>query len=102
VTLRLQPYLPSLRQPRFVSLRRRFARASREWFRIVHFSVQATHIHLVVEADDKLALARGVQGLAVRLARAVNRLLRRRGRVFAERYHARPLTSPRAVRNAIV
>src|SRR5262249_13126870 len=48
------------------------------------------------------ALARGMQGLAVRLARAINRVLHRRGAVFAERYHARALTSPRAVRNSIV
>src|SRR5262252_8486669 len=102
VTLRIRPELPSLRQQRFALLRRRFARASREWFRIVHFSVQANHIHLLVEADDADMLSRGIQGLAVRLARAINRVLGRRGAVFAERYHARALTSPRAVRNAIV
>src|SRR5262245_3796959 len=102
VTLRIRPELPSLRQPRFAVLRRRFARASREWFRIVHFSVQANHIHLLVEADDADMLARGMQGLAIRLARAVNRVLGRRGTVFAERYHARALSSPREARNSIV
>jgi hypothetical protein len=43
-----------------------------------------------------------VRGLAIRLARAVNRVLGRRGRVWADRYHARALTSPRAVRHALV
>src|SRR5262249_51404936 len=38
----------------------------------------------------------------IRIARAVNRALGRRGRVWAERYHARALTTPRAVRNALV
>lgn len=102
VTLRLRPDLPSLRQPRFEILRSRFARASRAWFRLVHFSVQSNHIHFIVEADDAQSLARGMQGLAVRIARAVNRRLGRRGRVFAERYHARVLRGPRATRNAIV
>jgi hypothetical protein len=43
-----------------------------------------------------------VRGLAIRVARAVNRALGRRGRVFADRYHARALTTPRAVRHALV
>jgi len=102
VTLRLLPGLPSLRRPAFEILRSRFARASREWFRLIHFSVQANHIHFIVEAEDTRALSRGMQGLAVRIARAVNLWLGRRGRVFAERYHARALTRPRTVREALV
>ena len=42
-----------------------------------------------------------MKGLAVRTARAVNRLWGRRGSVFADRYHARVLRSPREVRNAL-
>jgi REP element-mobilizing transposase RayT len=70
-------------------------------FRLVHFSVQANHLHLVAEADDARALARGMQGLGVRLAKALNRVLERRGRVFADRYHAHVLRSPREVANAV-
>jgi hypothetical protein len=43
-----------------------------------------------------------MQGFAVRLARRINRAFGRKGRVFAERYHARSLTSPRSVRNSLV
>jgi hypothetical protein len=68
----------------------------------VHFSVQADHLHLLIEADDKSSLSRGLMGLAIRVARAVNRALRRQGRVWADRFHSRALTSPREVRNAIV
>lgn len=71
-------------------------------FRVVEFSVQRDHLHLLVEADDRGALSRGMQGLVVRVARAVNRVMGARGRVVADRYHARELTSPRAVRNALV
>ena len=48
-----------------------------------------------------MALARGMQGLTIRLARRLNALLGRRGKLFAQRYHARPLRTPTEVRNAI-
>lgn len=59
------------------------------------------HLHLVVEADDAAALGRGVGGLATRVARRINAALDRRGRVFADRYHAHELTSPTEVRRAL-
>jgi hypothetical protein len=71
-------------------------------FRVLQFSVQSDHLHLVVEADTPTRLTRGVQGLAVRAAKAVNRVLRRHGAVWAERYHAHALKTPREVRNALV
>jgi REP element-mobilizing transposase RayT len=76
--------------------------ASRGDFRLVHFSVQDNHLHLIVEAADREALSRGMQGLAIRCARAINRALGRRGRVWGERYHARPLRSPGEVRRGLV
>jgi REP element-mobilizing transposase RayT len=77
-------------------------KARRETFRVVHFSIQPNHLHLIVEASHKTALARGMQGLASGLARRVNRRLRRRGSLFADRYHSHALAAPREVRNAIV
>jgi hypothetical protein len=76
--------------------------ASRNSFRVLQFSVQSDHLHLVVEADAPTRLARGVQGLAIRVARAINRMLRRRGRVWEGQYHAHMLRTPREVRNALV
>jgi len=103
VTLRAGHALPSLRSDRlFVPLRRGLARASRGGFRILQFSVQNNHVHMIVEAEDRRALSHGLQGLSIRLARSVNRALGRRGAVWAERYHARPLRTPREVRNALV
>ncbi|TMB03086.1 MAG: hypothetical protein E6J64_15265, partial [Deltaproteobacteria bacterium] len=57
----------------------------RDGFRLVHFSVQSNHLHLSVQARDALALARGVQALSIRVAKAVNRVLERHGKVFADR-----------------
>jgi REP element-mobilizing transposase RayT len=50
---------------------------------VVHFSVQRDHLHLIVEASDRRALSRGMQGLSIRVARAANGELGRKGRVFA-------------------
>src|SRR5215467_11754434 len=76
--------------------------ARREDFRIVHLSIQRTHIHLLVEANDKLALARGMQGFQISAAKHLNAAIskgrpgpRRRGTVFPDRYHAEIITSPR-------
>jgi REP element-mobilizing transposase RayT len=103
VTLRGSRLLPSLRQQRlFFELRRALGRTPRAWFRVVHFSVQTDHVHLLVEADDKSSLSRGLMGLAGRLAHAINRVLGRAGRVWEDRCHCRALASPREVRHAIV
>jgi REP element-mobilizing transposase RayT len=79
----------------FAGGRRRFG------FRLVHFSVQGNHLHLIVEALDKRALSRGMQGLAIRLARRINGALGRSGGMFADRYHARALGTPREVRDVL-
>ena len=103
VTLRASRGLLSLREARiFQVVRTALADASRGAFRVLHFSVQADHVHLLVEADAHSALVRGLQGLAIRLARAVNRLLGRRAGVWSHRYHARQLRTPREVRHALV
>jgi len=86
----------------FPELRRALAKASKPFFRVLHFSVQTDHIHLVVEAEGTLALTRGTQGLAIRCARAFNRACHRRGRVWRHRYHAHYLRTPREVRAALV
>jgi hypothetical protein len=73
-----------------------------ESFRILQYSVQRDHLHLVVEASDKRALSAGIRSVAIRVARYVNELLGRKGRLWADRWHGRALTSPRAVRTALL
>ncbi len=75
--------------------------AHREDFRVTQFNVLGNHLHLITEQDSEKALAIGMKGLLVRLARAINKTLGRSGRVWAERYHARALKTPREVRNAL-
>jgi putative transposase len=99
VTIRATPGLPSLRSTRvFGALRRAIARASVDRFRVIHFSIQQDHGHFIVEGDDARRARGGMHGLAIRLALAVNRALGRRGNVGGDRYHARPLKTPRHMR----
>ena len=103
VTLRLRPDLPSLRTTRLVhEIEKTFAAGcARPGFRLVHYSLQGNHAHLIVEARDRDAFGRGMMAIGARLARAVNRVAGRTGRVLADRYHARLLRTPREVRNAL-
>ena len=89
----------------FPTLRRAIAAANRAdptRCLVAHYSVQGDHIHLVVEASGRVALIEGVRGLSIRIARHVNKLLSRKGRFFADRWHGRALSSPREVRNVLV
>jgi len=101
-TVRMRSDVPRLRNfALFALLRRAFiAGCDKGAFRIVQFSVQTNHIHLICEADDNTALARGIQGWAVRIARGLNSRLGRRGSVFADRYHVEIITMPQQMRNA--
>ncbi len=103
VTLRAVPGAPNLRRgAAWAAVEAALAAAlARDTCRVVQFSVQTNHVHLIVEAAGAEALSRGVQGLAIRLARGVNRAVGRRGRLWGERYHARVLRTPREVRNAL-
>ena len=103
VTLRLRSNLLSLRDVRIVhEIERTFARGcERQDFRLVHYSLQGNHAHLIVEARDRHALGRGMMAVGSRLARAVNRIAKRRGRVLADRYHVRMLPTPREVHGAL-
>ncbi|TMA58235.1 MAG: hypothetical protein E6J75_05825 [Deltaproteobacteria bacterium] len=103
VTLRTGEAIRCLRAARvFPFVRSALAASSHDGFRLLHFSAQDDHLHLIVEADSHRALSRGVRGLAIRVARAVNRALARRGAVWGDRYHSRSLATPREVRLCLV
>ncbi|MFN7974261.1 MAG: hypothetical protein U0166_18245 [Acidobacteriota bacterium] len=103
LTLRMVKDVGMLRNMNVARVLKKAFRGGRErfGFRLVHFSVQDTHLHLIVEAEGKGSLWRGATGLAVRIARGINRLRGRRGQVIAERYHVHVLRTPREVRNCL-
>ncbi len=104
VTLRVRAQMPNLRERRTHELIRAafIAGSERDDFQVVEYSVQSNHMHFIVEASDAAALSSGMNGLVTRLARGLNKLWKRCGQVFPDRYHARALTTPRAVRTALV
>jgi putative transposase len=103
VTLRVLPHVWNLRSRRaFRAVGRAFvSRKERDGFRLVHFSVQGNHLHLIVEARDAGRLSSGMQGLATWIARRLNELMGRRGKVFGDRFHAHALRTPLEVARAI-
>ncbi len=87
VTLRIVAGVPSLRVGvLFRKVREALAEGQERFgFRLVHFSVQSNHVHLITEAGDRRSLSRGMQEVSIRVARAVNRELVRAARVFIMR-----------------
>jgi len=79
----------------------------RDDFRIVHISIQREHVHLIIEAANRLALARGMQAFEISAAKHLNAAISqrtgeaRRGSVFPDRYHVEILRSPRQTRRAV-
>jgi REP element-mobilizing transposase RayT len=74
---------------------------AREGFRVIHYSVQGNHIHLIVEGDDRRSLSNGMRALSISLARRLNRLMGVKGSRFEDRFHERVLGSPTQVRNTL-
>ncbi len=103
IVLRVRADVPRLRNAKgYTAIRLALVKSgSRVGFRIVHASLQHNHLHLIVEADDKATLSSGMRSFTISAARHINAMFGRKGKVFAFRYHATALTTPRQTRNAI-
>ena len=73
----------------------------RESFRVVHYSIMSNHVHLIVEAGERADLTRGLTGLLTSMARRLNKLWNRHGKVFDGRYHEHVLRTPTEVQRAL-
>jgi putative transposase len=102
--MRVREGLPSLRGDRLLleAMRASIASSEKESFRVVQFSIQSNHLHLIVEADDANALSRGMQGLSIRMVHAAHRALGHGGTIFSDRYHAHQLRTPQETRAALL
>ena len=103
VTLRMRDQVWNLRSRRsFQHLKSCFEKSrGRFGARLIEFSVQGNHLHLIIEADDNASLSRALQGLCIRIAKSLNAMMRRAGAVFADHYHSRLLQTPTELVNAI-
>ena len=104
VTLRVARHVWNLRSGRsFRRIARCFENSrGRLGCRLIEFSVQGNHLHLIVEADSNDALSLGMQGLCIRIAKTLNALMKLSGRVFADHYHSRLLPTPTELVNAMM
>src|SRR4051812_40136922 len=103
VTMKVMEHVWNLRSQRcYRALKVAFHNGRERFgFQLNHFSVQGNHLHFIVEAEDERSLARGLQGLTIRMARALNKVMGRSGKVFADRYHAHILRTPNEAANAL-
>lgn len=103
VTFKVRRGIGSFRSHRFVREMEKSFRASKtgDRHRVVHYSIQRDHIHLLIEAGSAADLARGLKAVGARIARAVNRIFARTGRALADRAHVRVLRTPTEVRRAL-
>ncbi len=109
VTVHARPGIPDLRTDRVQAMLREILEAQRDnprysdRFQVVHYSLRADHLHLVVEASDNRAMRSGVSGVIIAFARRLNMMLHGRpsGKVWVDRYHSRELRTPGDVRRAL-
>ena len=109
VTLRLVDDVQPLRTKDIYAAMQKATKAvaGNKAMRIVHMSVQDSHVHLLVEADGRMELARGIQAFAISAAKQINRVVglqrgrKRTGKVFADRYHVDVIKTPRQMRNTL-
>ena len=103
VTWKVVPGLRGLRFPEMMRVLERCFREGKErfGFKLATYTVLSNHLHLIVTAPDDKSLRAGLQGLGIRMARAINRVLGRSGKVFRDRFHARPLADQRSVKWAV-
>jgi putative transposase len=103
ITLRVRADVPDLRQrdawAAIVRVLRNFR--GRFTLRFVHYSVLFNHIHFIAESPDEVSLSLGMQSLCTALGKRLNACFGRSGPVFDGRYHARELTTPLEVKNAL-
>jgi len=108
VTIKLREGLPDLRKPAeyqviwnaLMAARERPGRSTTGGFRLVDYVILGNHCHLIVEALDNDSMSRGMNGLCGRIAKGLDKLWGREGKVIAERYHCRVLKTAREVYNA--
>ena len=76
-------------------LKRAIMNARSHGLKVIHFSLQSNHIHLLIESESNEILTRGMRSLTVTFAKGLSR-----GRVQLERYHLHVLKSVKEARNA--
>jgi hypothetical protein len=103
VTMRRVPLAPSFRVERVRrAIEAELYAVKKRAVRVIHYSIQDNHLHLMVEGTDGADLGRQMKLLFSRIALAVNCVAGRAGKLFADRHHRHELATPTEVRHALV
>jgi REP element-mobilizing transposase RayT len=76
-------------------------RARLKGLKIVHYTLEYNHVHLLVESVDNKILHKGMQAFGITIAKAINKIKRTKGAVYKNRYHLRVIDSPRQLKNVL-
>jgi REP element-mobilizing transposase RayT len=77
-------------------LKRAIINARLHGLRVLHFSLESNHVHLIIEANNTSVLTKGMRSLTVTFSKGINK-----GRIQLERYHLHVLRTLHETRNAI-
>ncbi len=103
INIKLHKNLPNMRTKKlFKVVKRAIHRAQIRGFRINQFAILKNHIHLIVEANDNKEMGKAMQALTISLAKSINGMCKRKGKVFVDRYHLHILKTPNEVKQALI
>ena len=76
-------------------------RARLKKLKIIHYTLEYNHLHVLVECHNNKILHQGMQAFGISLSKAINRIKRLKGAVYKHRYHFRKCTSRRDYKNVL-
>lgn len=76
-------------------------RARLKGLKVVHYTLEYNHVHLLVESVDNKILHKGMQAFGITITKAINKIKRTKGAVYKNRYHLRLINSPRQLKNVL-
>lgn len=69
--------------------------------KVLQYTLEYDHVHLLVEASNNISLGKGMQSLGISFSKGINKIKGQKGSVFKTRYHFRKLKTPQEIKNAL-
>ncbi|MGZ3787001.1 MAG: transposase [Bacteriovorax sp.] len=85
----------------FSLLKRAILNARRQGLKVIHYSLEYDHVHLLIEAENNHILGKGMQAFGGTFSKAINRMRKLKGGVYKHRYHFRKISSARELKNVM-
>lgn len=84
------------------ALHHAIARARLKNLKVIHYTLEYNHVHLLVETNDHRILHAGMQALGISFSKAINKVKSLKGHVYKHRYHQRKIGSARELKNVLL